>query len=115
MTEIQTNWLDKEIENTHNTEFTGERFPTLKLEAGKITTFEVDFAQPFNKWTGGSPAVTKAIVPVLHKAEKKNIWLNVKNPLYADICRRGKNGQKVFKVSTTGSQKETRYTIVEED
>ena len=115
MADKQTNWLDEELANTQTKEFTGERLPTLKLEVGKITTFVVDFANPFGKWTGGSPVVTKAIIPVTHKGERKNIWLNVKNPLYAEICKRGKAGQKEFKVSTTGTQKETRYTIVEED
>ena len=114
MTETQTNWLDSEIANTQ-TEFTGERLPTLKLEVGKITTFSVDFSQPFNKWTDNATKVMKAIIPVTHKGEKKNLWLNTKNPLYAEICKKGKAGQKEFKVSTTGSQKETRYTIVEED
>lgn len=116
--ETQTNatsWLDKEIENTQTSEFTGERLPTLKLEVGKIVSFTIDFSQPFQKWTGGSPLVTKAILPAIHKGEKKNIWLNVKNPLYGEICKRGKAGQTNFKISTTGTQKDTRYTIVEEE
>ncbi|MDD2657677.1 MAG: hypothetical protein PHD43_23340 [Methylococcales bacterium] len=110
-----TNWLDEEIKNTQ-TEFTGEKLPTLKLEVGKITTFTVDFSIPFNKWTGesGKKKVTKAIIPVTQKGEKKNLWLNVQNPLYSEICKRGKAGQKEFKVSTTGTQSDTRYTIVEE-
>jgi len=41
--------------------------------------------------------------------------MNVKNPLYSEILRRGVKGQTEFRVSTTGTAKETRYTIVEED
>jgi len=112
----QTDWLDEEIANTQ-TGFTGEKLPTLKLEVGKITSFKVDFSQPFNKWSGenNKKKVTKAIIPVMHKGEKKNIWLNVQNPLYSEMCKRGKLGQTEFKISTTGTQAETRYTIVEED
>lgn len=114
--QTQLDWLDKELENSQTLP-AGERLPALKLEVGKLTTFTVDFSNPFNKWTGesGKSKVTKAIIPVTHKGEKRNLWLNVKNPLYAEICRRGKAGQTEFRVSTTGTQADTRYTIVEED
>lgn len=115
MTETQTNWLDEELAN-RPTQFTGEKLPALKLETGKIVTITVDFTNPFNKWTGenSGKAVTKAIIPVLHKGEKKNFWLNVLNPLYREICERGKKGQTEFKIATTGAQGDTRYTISEE-
>lgn len=115
MTEQQTNttnWLDEEKKNTTSSP-AGERLPTLKLETGKITRFTVDFSNPFYKWKDGE--VTKAIIPVTHKGEKKNIWLNTKNPLYHSIIESGIKGQKEFAVSTVGSQKDTRYTIVEDE
>ena len=114
MTDTQTNtddWLQKEIEQLST--LTGDRLPTLKLETGKITKFTVDFTNPFGVWSDENG--TKAIIPVTHKGEKKNLWLNKKNPLYHEVCNKGKEGQVDFAVSTTGSQKETRYTIVEED
>ena len=109
-------WLDEEIRNSQ-TEFIGEKLPSLKLEIGKIVSFTVDFSQPFHKWTGdaGKKKVTKAVIPVNHKGEKKNFWLNIQNPLYKEICTRGKAGQNEFKVSTSGTQDATRYTLVEED
>ena len=107
------NWLDEEIKNTHSGSITGERLPTLKLEPNKITKFTIDFSNPFNKWSDGK--ITKAIIPVTHKGERKNIWINIKNPLYGQIIQKGKTGQTEFAISTTGTQSETRYTIVEED
>lgn len=107
------NWLKIEQENLISTKFDGEILPALKLEEGKIVTFMVDFSKEFGKWTDGT--VIKKIVPVTHKEEKKNLWLNVKNPLYKQIVDKGINGQTVFKVSTVGHAQDTRYTIVEEE
>ncbi|MFA5395272.1 MAG: hypothetical protein WC346_04560 [Methanogenium sp.] len=112
-----TNWLEEESKTLNiNSDF-GERLPSLKLEVGKVTKFTVDFSKPFNKWneTKNGKTLTKAIIPVLHKGEKKNLWLNVKNPLYGQLIEAGKNGQTEFSVSTTGTQADTRYAIVTED
>lgn len=113
MTE-QTNWLDEEAKQLNTTTNFGEKLPALKLEAGKIVEFTIDFSKQFNKWQNPDKSV-KAIIPVTHKGEKKNLWLNVKNPLYGQLIEAGKKGQTTFKVSTAGTQKETRYTIVVED
>lgn len=111
------NWLDEEAKNTQSNADFGEKLPALTLESGKITKFTVDFSQPFKKWskTENGESKTKAIIPVTHKEEKKILWLNVKNPLYAQIIELGRTGQTEFRVSTTGTQGETRYTIVTED
>lgn len=111
------NWLDEETKSFNQPNENYEKLESLKLESGKITTFIVDFSKPFNKWneTKNGVTLTKAIIPVTHKDIKKNLWLNVKNPLYQEICRKGKLGQITFKVSTIGTQKDTRYTIVEDD
>lgn len=116
ITQTQINWLEEEAKtlNTNASNPTGEILPSLKLESGKITKFKVDFSNKFNSWTSPD-GVVKAIIPVEHKGEKKNLWLNKKNPLYQDIVKRGSNGQVEFAVSTVGSQKDTKYTIVEED
>ena len=116
MTEIkEMTWIEQELTNLHSTATpTGEKLPSLKLESGKITKFSIDFSNKFNTWTSPD-GVTKAIVPVTHKGEKKNLWVNIKNPLYSQLIQRGAKGQKDFAVSTVGNQKETRYTIVEED
>lgn len=106
-------WIEEETKSIQ-TQPTGERFPALKLEAGKIVSFEIDFSNPFNKWSDGK-GITKALIPVTHKGEKKILWLNTKNPLYSELLSKGKSGQTKFKVSTTGTAGDTRYTIVEED
>lgn len=117
MTEKQTtdlNWLKEEISNKPiNQEY--ETLEALKLETNKITTFSVDFSKPFLKWNDMSNGTTKAIIPVMHKEVRKNLWLNIRNPLFQEICSRGLKGQTTFKVSTIGTQKDTRYTIVEDD
>lgn len=108
------NWLKEEISNKPiNQEY--ETLEALKLETNKITTFSVDFSKPFSKWNDMSNGTTKAIIPVMHKEVRKNLWLNIRNPLFQEICSRGLKGQTTFKVSTTGTQKDTRYTIVEDD
>ena len=112
---IQTSWLDEEAAQfTSKTALTGEKLESLKLEAGKIVKFTVDFSNKFNVWTSPD-GVTKKIIPVTHKGVKKNLWLNQHNPLYKQIVERGKKGQKDFAVSTVGTQKDTRYTIVDEE
>tara|TARA_Y100000310_G_scaffold315737_1_gene366619 strand:+ start:7153 stop:7596 length:444 start_codon:yes stop_codon:yes gene_type:complete len=105
-----TDWLEDE-EKTLSSGFDGEALPSLKLESGKITKFEVDFTLQFEKWQDRVNGITKAIIPVIHQGVKKNLWLNIKNPLYKDLIKAGRNGQSVFLVSTVGSQKETRYSL----
>ena len=109
-------WLKEEAEqiNVHDDY---DELESLQFEENKITTFDVDFSKPFNKWEGkqGNKDVMKAIIPVTEKDVKKNLWLNVKNPLYGDIVKRGVNGYVTFKVMQVGTQANTKYNIVEED
>jgi hypothetical protein len=115
MTDTQTNWIEEELKNlkTPNTNY--EKLESLKLEAGKIVKFTIDFSNPFEKWTDPKTGVIKAIIPVTHKEVKKNFWLNTKNPLYHELLERLRKGEVTFAVSTNGSQKDTKYTVVEED
>jgi hypothetical protein len=113
--ETQTNWLTEELQNNTTPTANFEKLETIKLEVGKVVKFTVDFSQPFSKWTDPVNKSVKAIIPVKHKDIKKNLWLNVKNPLYHQLCELGVKGQTEFRVSTTGTQKDTRYSLVEED
>lgn len=118
MTETQTNttdWLQEELKSISTPTIDFEKLEPLKLEAGKIVKFVVDFSLPFRKWPDVANGTIKAIIPVTHKGIKKSLWLNTKNPLYQQLCKLGKEGKNEFQVSTTGTQKDTRYTIVEED
>ncbi len=113
--EQSNDWLKQEAEqiNVHDDY---DELPSIQFEENKIVTFEIDFSQPFNKWSGkqGNKDVTKAIIPCTEKEERKNLWLNVKNPLYGDLVKRGSNGQKLFKIMQIGTQANTKYNIVEE-
>lgn len=118
--ETQTNetnikeWLVNEAEKANENNFDGETLPSLILEEGKVTTFTVNFEKPFSEWRDAENGVIKKIIPVLHEGEKKNFWLNIKNPLYSEIVNGGIAGQSTFKVMRTGQQKNTRYNIVKE-
>ena len=116
-TNIPNDWLNDELKNMTSPATDYEKLESLKLEDGKIISFTIDFSKPFAKWnkTENGKTTVKAIIPVTHKTIKKNLWLNVKNPLYHQLCEAGKKGQKDFKVSTVGTQNNTRYTIVTED
>jgi len=109
-------WLKEESEqiNVHDDY---DELPSLQFEENKIITFDVDFSKPFNKWSGkqGNKDVTKAIIPVTEKGEKKNLWLNVKNPLYGELIKKGNNNQTNFKIMQVGSKADTKYNIVEEN
>lgn len=105
-------WIDKELASLALPLTFGERLPSLKLEEKKLTEFDVDFSQPFQKWNG-QDGIIKAIVNVTHNKEKKVLWLNIKNPLYHKIIELGKKGQTHFKVIRTGSLKDTRYELID--
>lgn len=113
-TEEQKNWLTEELEQVKETSFDGERKPALKLEENKIVEMTIDFSQPFEKWTDTENGSLKKIIPVCVGEVDLVWWLNVKNPIYHQVIEKGAVGQTVFKVLQTGSQKNTKYTLVEE-
>jgi len=106
-------WLGEEVKQlTEHKDY--EELPSLKLIPNVITEITIDFSKPFEKWIGdnnGKP-VTKKIVPVLLNGNKMNWWLNIKNPVYADVIRLGSQGQTIFKVLQTGTQANTKYVLV---
>ena len=113
MTNItETNWREEEAKQL-STHTTFEELPNLKLQPNVVTEITIDFSKPFEKWTGndakGNP-VTKKIIPCSVNGTRMNFWLNVKNPLYAEIIKA--NGQTTFKVLQTGTQANTKYVLV---
>jgi len=108
------NWLNKELEDVKQNSFDGERKPALKLEENKIVEMTIDFSNPFEKWVDPENGAVKKIVPVKVGEAEVIWWLNVKNPIYGKIIELGSKGQTQFKVLQTGSQKNTKYTLVEE-
>jgi len=112
MTNEITNWLDEELKQV-GTSANYEQLPALKLQPNKIAEIEIDFSKPFPVWIDSETKTTKAIIPITFNGEKMNFWLNKKNPLYKQVCERGKQGIKKFKVLQTGTQKDTRYNLVD--
>ena len=114
-TETQnTNWLKEEAETLKENAFDGERKPALKLEENKIVTIIIDFSEPFQKWTDSESNTVKKIVPVKVGEVELVWWINVKNPIYGEIIKKGAEGQTTFKVMQTGNGKSTKYNLVEE-
>ena len=107
-----TNWLNEEAEKLKESAFDGERKPALKLEENKLVTMTIDFSEPFQKWT--DEEVIKKIIPVKVGEVELVWWLNVKNPIYGIIIKKGAEGQTVFKVMQKGTQDKTKYNLVEE-
>lgn len=106
-------WLVKEDESLKSAApSTFEQLPSLKLVPNVITELDIDFSKPFGKWPDEVNNTIKAIIPVSVNGTKMNFWLNIKNPLYAELIHAGREGTKHFKILQTGTQKNTRYTIV---
>ncbi len=92
-----------------------EILPGLVLEENKLKEITIDFSQTFPSWTDNESGKIKKIIPVTVNGHKMSWWLNVRNPIYADILRRGTEGQTVFKILQTGDKQKTKYSIVEEE
>lgn len=116
-TQQDLGWLQQEAEQLKTKTVRCEELESLQLKDGTITTFTIFTDKPFGEWKKEEKGkiTTKKIIPVMHKDVKKNLWLNVKNPLYGQLLELLVTGQKTFKVSTTGTQSDTRYTIVKEE
>ena len=111
----ENNWITEELQtmNEHKQDY--EELPSLILEEGKIVSFSIEEKnQPFDKWTDPNTNTIKKIIPVIHNGMKKNLWLNVKNPLYREILEFLNDGRVNFSVFTTGKAKDTRYTLVKD-
>jgi len=107
-------WIKRELEEVNKNSVHSD-LPALKLEDGKITVFEVDFSKKFDKWIEPESGTVKKIIPVMCEGEKMVLWLNTRNPLYAEMLNsHTTNGTTLFKVVTTGTKKATRYTIMKD-
>lgn len=80
-----------------------------------MVTMTIDFSNKFQKWTDPESNAIKKIIPVKVGEVELVWWLNTKNPIYGEIIKKGFEGQTVFKVMQTGTQKNTKYNLVEED
>lgn len=93
-----------------------EKLPALKLVENEVTEITIDCSKKwevYNTTDRKDLPVVKAIIPVLHNSERKNFWLNKKNPLYRqllDVCT-GKT-TIIVKIMQTGTQADTKYILV---
>ena len=114
MTNEQTDWLAEEAKLfAQNKDY--EKLPSLKLTPNVVTEFVVDVSKPFQKWDGEDAkgqVIVKKIIPITVAGVKMNFWLNVRNPLYAEIISLCSQGQTTFKVLQTGTQQNTKYVLV---
>lgn len=112
-------WLQAEEERIATQgETVFEKLPAMKFEENKLIEITILYDQPFASYEttdmkGGK--VVKAIIPILHNNEKKNLWLNKRNPLYKDIIKLGKDNPAklaIIKVMQTGQKQNTKYILV---
>lgn len=109
------NWLNEEFDELDKqTNFEGEKLPSLQFEENKVVKFVIDFSEKFQQYHDEPNKCVKAIIPVTHDGEKKILWLNKKNPLYKDLIHKGKDGQTEFSVIQTGSKANTKYSLVKQ-
>lgn len=107
-----TNWLEEELKQ-NSSPLPYDKRPALKLIPNKVVELDVDFSKPFYKWEDRIHKSFKAVIPVKVNGENLSFWVNVKNPIYRQICEKGKAGITKIKIVQTGSQAETRYNLVE--
>jgi len=106
-------WLKQEMGGIQSpAEF--ESLPGLIFIENKTVDFEISKEDmPFKEWKDIVNKVIKKIIPVTHNSEKKNLWLNTKNPLYKIILEKLLKGETKFKVLQTGNKGTTKYVLVE--
>ena len=117
MEQTELNNIEEQLKELKDNKTTGQdRAPALQMEPNKIYDIEVDFSKKFEKWEDKTNKAIKVILPITltvgTTTAKMVFFLNVKNPLYSDILKAGKEGQKRFKICRTGTKAETRYAIV---
>lgn len=112
--ETQTNtddWLQKE-EETFGTPKQYEKLPPFKLLPNSITEVVIDYSKPFEKWNDTENDTIKAIIPLTINGIKMVWWLNIKNPVYREVIRAGREKIPSIKLLQTGTGKSTKYQIV---
>jgi hypothetical protein len=113
----EQNWTEQEKQELGTqTETVYEKLPALKLVENEITELTIDFSQKFETYKTTDmkgQEVTKAIVPVFHKGERKNWWLNKKNPIYRELLTAAGTQTTIsVKVCQIGSRKDTKYQLL---
>ena len=111
--EESVDWLELEDQELSQSKIDGERLDGLIIEEGKLTEIEILTEHPFEKWEDKTNNVVKVIIPVQKDGKKFNFWLNRINPLYHDLVKRLKLGQRKFKIFRTGKMKQTRYQLID--
>lgn len=112
-TQNNINWIQQELDaNKQQQDF--EKVEALKFEENKEIEIEINFSQPFRKWTTEieGKKITKAILPVKVGDLDRVWWLNIRNPFYGEIMKLGATGQTKFRIVSTGKMTATRYILL---
>lgn len=116
MTEQTKTWQEQEKEALGTSQGNIERLPALKLVENTITEIVIDVSKPFSSYDTTDmkgQKVVKAIIPVVHNGDKKNWWLNKKNPTYRQILDLSAGKQQLtIKLMQVGSQAATKYVVI---
>lgn len=106
------NWIDNELAGIPTREENIKSTP-LKMKENEKTIITVVCDKPFQTWTDPNDNKNiKKIIPVLHNSEEKVWWLNPKNPTYREILKKLQEGQRIFTIIQTGTQKNTKYLLI---
>lgn len=110
--QLNLNWINDEINSMPKRE-EQLKVPALKLKENEKTIFTIICDKPFETWTDPSdPQTIRKIIPVVHNAVDKIWWLNPKNPTYKEILLKLQEGQRIFTIIQTGTQKATKYLLI---
>lgn len=104
-------WIENEINDLESKKM--DKIPSLIFEEDKLTEFLVDFNKPFDQWIDPVDGKIKKIIPVNHEGERKNLWLNIKNPLYIELLKTYvETNNNYFKVIQIGNNQNTKYKLI---
>lgn len=106
-----TAYLKKELEEAKAQTIDGEELESLKLEENVPTKFTILLDEEFKQWTDKDGKIKK-IIMIEHGGVKKKFWLNVANPCYKSILEQLATGNNTVTILRTGTQADTRYTLL---
>lgn len=110
----EMSWIDAEIADLNEKGIaTEEQKPSLKMVENKIYEIEIDYTKPWPKWQDPVSKTVKKIIPCKFEGKDYSYWLNCANPIYSDLLKKGKTGQRKFKIIRIGQAKATRYKLVD--
>src|SRR3989344_4806647 len=112
------NWIKEEQDTLKANKPDYEEIPSLKFAEKEKAIIKIDITKRFSTWEGldsKGKGMIKKILPCFVKGQRMNWWLNVKNPIYAEILEACSEGKNVLTIMQIGSQDKTRYVIIDKE